>query len=356
MNRIKGFDLLKGICILLIVTCHHADLMSILPKWFIQIQGAIYLNAFFVLSGFMLYRKSEYFLKADIENRFALVKHKFFSLLYPYFSFSVITVVFHAILTFLFRNQYIAEHFQGYRLILRDIVSLFSGMGIGTLWFLPVLFISYIVSYYYVVQYLSKDKKYVILLFGFSFFLIVAPYFFELVINGLNQQNPMIHKFVTMVYRSTNGIAYSLLGLFIGRIWRVLERVDVEKIILIFISIIIVGNFVYVQLPFHILTVTCFSILCFRYKSGSRQNYINKICDFFCYCGKNSLLIMFYHYNIVLPIEKEFFIDICGLKGHWLGIICFCSTLLLTLTLVKILENQSWHKFICGQNLKYKND
>ena len=71
----------------------------------------------------------------------AHVKKRFFSLLRPYLFFSVLAIAWHAFLWYGFQCTEVSTVYLGKDLLLRDVAVTVGGMGIGTLWFLPVLFV-----------------------------------------------------------------------------------------------------------------------------------------------------------------------------------------------------------------------
>ena len=79
---------------------------------------------------------------AGIEILFRLV---LISLIVPYLVYSLLTIVWHIIICVGFNNTVVSDMFTGWELIYRDLFCMVSGIGIGTLWFLPVLFVCYAV-------------------------------------------------------------------------------------------------------------------------------------------------------------------------------------------------------------------
>ena len=79
---------------------------------------------------------------AGIEILFRLV---LISLIVPYLVYSLFTIVWHIIICVGFNNTVVSDMFTGWELIYRDLFCMVSGFGIGTLWFLPVLFVCYAV-------------------------------------------------------------------------------------------------------------------------------------------------------------------------------------------------------------------
>ena len=120
-KRISYIDMAKGIGILLVVFGHSSFPSSNINQWI----SSFHMPLFFLLSGILLAHTNAH--ELEMGN---LAKKKARSILIPYFSFSILSMIFSAILD--------AASFKAYlpNALLQTVVF----YGISVLWFLPALF------------------------------------------------------------------------------------------------------------------------------------------------------------------------------------------------------------------------
>ncbi|NLG05003.1 MAG: acyltransferase family protein [Clostridia bacterium] len=129
-NRKNYLDQAKGIGIMLVVLAHLSNRLyvgnDLLAIWI----NSFHLPIFFIVSGYL------FFLKGDAKRPFAeLLKHKAAGLLYPYLAFSGVYIMIDLI------YLSVTTHELPLKPAVSVLFRVFSGWGIGTLWFLPVLFL-----------------------------------------------------------------------------------------------------------------------------------------------------------------------------------------------------------------------
>lgn len=121
-ERLDYLDLSKGLAIILVVLGHIDLGDNPLCIWIYS----FHLPLFFIASGVLIAYKGEWIKKSFLQ----IAKIKALQLLYPYFTFSIIAL--------LWRLVYSGD----YKSIIHIIFTTISFDGYSTLWFLPSLFIS----------------------------------------------------------------------------------------------------------------------------------------------------------------------------------------------------------------------
>lgn len=120
-NRIQWLDIMKGICMILIILSH-----SYPPEMYVRFYTPFFLTAFFFASGYT-------FSSRDTMKSFLL--HKIQVLLVPYWCFGILN----AILAFIADGDNLLERFWG--------LLLSINLKNDDLWFIPCLFIMTIIFY-----------------------------------------------------------------------------------------------------------------------------------------------------------------------------------------------------------------
>lgn len=129
-NRIEYIDVLKGIAILCIMLLHYED--GVFSEAINRIIGSFMITAFYVSSGII------YSMKTDANIDFIkFAKKRFRQIMVPYFLFSVIIITFDLALM-MFGERHLIN-------IAKDVYVTVTFRGIGTLWFLPVLYVGELV-------------------------------------------------------------------------------------------------------------------------------------------------------------------------------------------------------------------
>lgn len=125
-KRISYIDMAKGIGILLVVLGHSGFPTPKINQWI----SSFHMPLFFLLSGILLAHTNAY--KQTMEH---FLKKKARSLLIPYLSFSIFSIIFSAVLDTVSFKAYLPNA------LLQTIVF----YGISVLWFLPALFFGEII-------------------------------------------------------------------------------------------------------------------------------------------------------------------------------------------------------------------
>lgn len=159
--RYYWIDSLKGMAIILVVIGHLNSISSELNQYIYS----FHMPLFFFISGY-LFNFEKY---TDIGKEYIL--KKIYSLIIPYFFFSIISYLFYIIMDSLYQPQIqnIEVFKEGIFFNLYVIVCSASGYLINTpLWFLPCLFITE-VSFFILRKYFKRNYALLFIIIAFSF-------------------------------------------------------------------------------------------------------------------------------------------------------------------------------------------
>lgn len=205
-NNRKGYlDQAKGIGIMLVVLAHLSNRLyvgnDLLAIWI----NSFHLPIFFIVAGYL------FFLKQEAQRPFGqFMKHKAAGLLYPYFTFSGLFILID--LVYLLVTTKTIPIKQAISALFRVL----SGWGIGTLWFLPVLFLCELLFW----MVLKSKSRWMILLILLCCAAIggtaghsINVHFTE---NGAIQQ-ALIYRIANLAARSLIALPFMGIGYFYAR-------------------------------------------------------------------------------------------------------------------------------------------
>lgn len=346
-QREYSLDFVKGIGILLVVLVHSKE-FSKFPRVIEACMNAIMLNSFFVVSGYLVYSGS----RRSVSDVKRMIKKKWTALSIPYISFSILVIFYHIIICVGWGNTEVSEQYFGWNLIARDIFCMISGIGIGTLWFLPVLFISYTILLFLVVGVIERMGKYPIVTAGILFLIFAvlgqAVYHINYPENGIISTG--ISKYIKMGYRILNGTAYTILGYMVHLLWCSMPKKRAKLTVIGLAALASLGYFMGWKICFQ--STICGAMLLFfmvLFDSSVRDKII-KVCKPVIFCGQNSLAIMIYHYLFLYPVEKSLIKTVFGSMGNdvqeW---ILLTLNLLSTLAVVYFLKDNPVERRLLGK-------
>lgn len=129
--RLNVVDIIKGIAIIMIVNVH------LISGQFFPIGGTFHVIAFFFTSG-IIHGVNEKWKKMSVSTFF---QQKITRLLYPFITLSICYICFHLLLNVIRGDLF-------FNIVIKDcLIQTITFRGIGTLWFLPILFIGEIVFF-----------------------------------------------------------------------------------------------------------------------------------------------------------------------------------------------------------------
>ncbi|MBP5454634.1 MAG: acyltransferase family protein [Lachnospiraceae bacterium] len=149
-ERLSYIDMAKGIAIILVVAGHSTlvgfNLLTVITSF--------HMPLFFVISGLLFYYKN-----TKNEGFKSFARKRFFSMIIPYISFSVIYILFYLFQlksSEIITPEYIHDAF----------LQTFSLYGISVLWFLPAIFFGEIIFYLLIKKLRLKVASVIIIVFA----------------------------------------------------------------------------------------------------------------------------------------------------------------------------------------------
>ena len=321
-GRSSGIDLIKGICMILVVISHTVT-FDALPGPVGMVMRGFFLS-FFMASGWLAFHRTV----RDGKELRSVIAAKLRKLAVPYITFSILTVLWHIVICVIFHNTAVSDVYSGWTVILRDVFCMVSGLGIGTLWFLPVLFLSYTVLMS--VLFCSREKRRNESLFLGTVilaFLVLTYLFGRIRLAPVSLAEKIAAEYTEFFYRIAYGCAYSFLGYLVRSRWEIIVKERKIRLPASFFAaaalLVSRGNAVIFDLALCVFLFV--SIMCFSGPAAGSRRFFGPVL----YAGMNSLAIMIIHYNFLYPVERPFF-------SGWL---LFAVNLSTTLLAVRLLQN-----------------
>ena len=298
MKRITSIDYTKEFAIILVVIGHIIDSCTL--KTYIY---SFHMPIFFIVSGILLNYK-------NIDNYSILNKLK--KLIVPYIIFSVIYTI---------ANQ-VANGISLHN-IKWDIINILCLKGVGPLWFLPCLFLSEVL--FILLNKLIKNRTLLILVTLCIFILAVLL--------------PDINYFEIVFLKAFIGYSFLSIGYFTFKLF---NRKEIPTVI-IPILLIIGAICTYLNIPVDLnhmklgnpvlyliaATSTSFAFILIA-KKIPEYPYIG-------FWGRNSLLVMSLHLDIILLLNNSIIHDIIKTKSIY-HIMVFFITMVSNYLLIKIIN------------------
>lgn len=340
MKRIHTFDYIKGLCILIVVLCHtvtFGGMVCTQLRWLFQ---SIFLNDFYLLAGWIQARKDLCAGKIRVREE---VQRKITALLIPYCMLSVIAIVFQGILTLCFHNAYISPSYTGFMLTIRNIYLTVTLNGIGTLWFLPILLIASL----FLVWIRSKPKT-VIAAFA------VGAYLLYCLISQYDtaQVHTLLEKEIEFFSRVCVAIAYSLCGYLLGLYWKRTKTSALVGVLFCVSGLLIFERATFAAVP---LVAIGFPLVCLIFEPLLENRRHLGLLEF---CGEHSILIMYIHYVIVLPMVQQVLEQQSGYTAQTLMVrrwLLFLIVTVITLLLSLVVLRNKYLAFCFGKGELYQS-
>lgn len=281
-KRLDWIDIAKGLLIIMIIY-GHIDYQSAFSSFLYS----FHVQAFFVISGFLFgHNKSED--KYCIKD---FLVRKFEALMIPYFSFSLLVIIYNTILALINGNNF--------KPILINLYETLSMLGILTLWFLPILFGAEVL--YLAIRKLSFKISTAIILIAVLISLLLSQILsssFSFVIYNILLVTFRVLRAVTLMY--IGNIIYILMNKFLildkpQLIFNLIATVLFVSLGVLSFLFLLGGNEPrFTSSEFRIVSLIHSTICSFAviYLSKTLSKIPNKVITFL---GKNSLIIMATH-------------------------------------------------------------
>ena len=337
-KRLKYIDFVKGISITLVVLGHIISSQSKIGIWIYS----FHIPLFFIISGYLFGYKNEWKDKSIKEN----IKSIMTKILYPYFTFSLISIV------FVFLKDVINNESETNEYIL----STLRIEGYGPMWFMTALLIGEII-FVIINRIKNKNKTYITYFIIFIFTLLLTS-----VINYIRDTSIIIinQNFTDILLYCFNILNRACIGtifIYVGYIlYNLLNNFKYDRTLFLVISIfIVIINIFLSQINPNIdLRVSQLNNIFIYYvlAIGTSASIIllakefllhNKVIEFY---GKNSLIVMATHWNLqILYIVRK----IVNLEGDIQKVIVFVFVMIIEAILILVINK--YFPFL----LKYEN-
>ena len=291
-KRIEAIDWMKGLCIISIVLLHVED--GIFPMWLNNVIGMFMITGFYVTSGWVHGLKYE-----DTVDIRVFAKKRLKSLGVPYFWFTLILLLVDAIFVLL-------GHYD-LNILLRDGYKSIVLRGIGTLWFLPVLFFGELAFIFFK----SKGLNMVGLIMGLAVDLIISFVIVQ-VEHGISDTMSSIIKAPLLVVKNSATALFVITSTYYvskSCVNKTMGKMNLPTGLLIFIISFICIYFNVSSLFSGSLFISSFVSLILSWLeplgilillSHIKRN--NIMLRYLNYWGRNSIILMTIHYSILMEL------------------------------------------------------
>ena len=336
--RIDAIDWMKGLCITSIVFLHIED--GVLPNWLDRFIGLFMISGFYVTSGWLHGLKPT----SSINLR-EFSKRRFKSIGVPYLWFTGIILLFDVFFC-------VVGHYTWFMLF-RDAYKAVVLRGIGTLWFLPVLFFGELLF----VTCRKFNKFHAGMAIAFIGILI-TDYVMNLVSTNIaGMKSEIILAPLKMVHQSM-------------RAWLIIS-------ISCMVSMMTMkanwqGHKRWIGVAMSCLTLALFIFFCYKgqYWDASYNNAVgffanileplsilfvliaiktsNVVLNYLRYWGKNSIILMTVHYSILMELIIWLYTSAMGYPPYgWITLVCFVAIMLLQYPIAEFINRKC--KYIIGR-------
>lgn len=336
-ERLNYLDSAKGFSILLVVLSHISNQFIVgidpLAKWI----NSFDLPLFFIVSGFLISYKNE-----NGQKYIDVVFKKVRTIMYPYFTFSVIYLLFRLFIGII-KIKFPLQEMYG---IFIDTISLW---GISTLWFLPTLFITEII-FILIIKIKNSLKSIILILFLFAIGIILGMNFCNTTDN-LSIYIQAYSRFFIIISRSMTALFFVGVGYYFCKLkLKHFDKIDNNFKLLIGISLFIINILVSMEqiaVNLRIGLIENYPLYIFTGIIGSIAIIILfeqlKIATIFSYLGRNSLIVMATHLPFgVIAIARTLFLFAIPIIGgsNYLYVFSICIIVIcLELAIAKIINS-----------------
>lgn len=318
IKRLDYLDYAKGIGILLVVLAHiycfNPDInRELLVIWIYS----FHMPLFFIISGMLLKYKNENDIKKVIISRIK-------GLLIPYLFFSLLSIIVKIIINGFDKNM-----------VIWDLIYSAIGIGIDVLWFLPALFIGEIL--FVLINKMIKNNYAKVLLIAFLF---IGSTF-------ISKENGLILLLISRGLIALGFVAIGYLG------FEFVHNRDINLVILITLFIIHIitsrmngfvdlNNLVFNNKLLYIFNSILGSFILIELCKLIKSNIL-------VYLGKNSLIIMAIHLNLIYLFRKYIGLN---LYGYISGLMLFLLIILIEIPIIYVINK--YLPFMIGKFPKKK--
>lgn len=325
-GRIIYLDVARGLAVWCVVLIHMNQLIED-RNLFYRFIWTFTVPIFFVISGMLLF----YNHKWEKQNLKEVIIRRAQAYLYPYLTFSVLSVIFNVF----YLNILSAA---------KEAVESIFGIGILSLWFLPTLFISEVIF----VIIMKRDRK---LLPIWLLIMLVATVIFNYVFIGWINYSNHIVRFIINVINVINHSLIATLFLFVGYGWAKLrQRINLKtwmKILIMSVTIVIgllLANLYDADIHYSRLSnPVVFYVVAISSSIGvllMSELLLSKARPL-AFSGVNSLAIFSTHLNFRIVNVGYAVATLLDTHGFWFRLIDFAIIVVVELLIVYIINHHT---------------
>lgn len=293
-KRLSYIDMAKGIAIILVVA-GHSTLMGKGPLTFIT---SFHMPLFFIISGLLFYYKNT---KSEDFKSFA--RKRFFGMMVPYISFSVIYLIFYYLQlksSELITPEYIHDAY----------LQTFSLYGISVLWFLPAIFFGEIIFYFLIKKLPGKIAAPIIIVCAFIPTLLKGRLDVLIPDTITTDALRFLRLFLVFLLRLPGAVAFLGIGCALGVIKE--KSMPIKPVLEVLIAVLLIGAdaglaFLNGGVDMHYVSYN--NPFLFYIAATSASLGILLICKHLpnirplSFFGKNSLIVMLTHLDCLMVIS-----------------------------------------------------
>lgn len=304
-KRLLWIDTSKGIAILFVVIGHMIPMTSKFSIWFYSFHVPI----FFMISGVLIQYSSMTLHNISAKD---IITNKAKALLYPYFVFSLLSVV----------KIFITDGIRG---VGDGIVNTLLFNGIDTLWFLPSLFIAELL-FLFLKKY-TNNNFFILSIYAVAFVVTsIFSYYCYGIYDSIDYILIILLRILKEMNRALIGSIFVCIGYYS---YAILKKMSSKMLYLCCVFLISMFISFGIFFAFYNIADLHYSIIgnpivyyvaaiagsYFVFSFSMLISYIEKYikCNILTYWGKNSLIIFLTHLNlgITLISKKLSFFNIC---------------------------------------------
>lgn len=331
-KRFLQIDYIKGVCILLVVVSHTIHFSKEYPYLSLWMQ-VVFLRGFFFSTGWIYANK----------DKISSIKNKGKRFIVQYALLSAIMIVLQQIISLFVGTKETYIPVKGIALLKNNILNTVTFNGVGTLWFIPILFIA---SACVILIIKINNEK---IRYSLSFLILALGLIFHKILGTLNFSNEVIEKEMVFANRVLIAISFVMVGYLVGRLNR---KMNPKKYVWLLASIIMLaaGYLAYHltlnEIMFVLFTLSLYALMTFI----TSIDLFKKAFHFLEWLGQNSLYIMVIHYFVCVPIIANIFVkNELNMKSVWTRIILWAIVVVTSVLITLVIKKSKAVRFVFEQ-------
>lgn len=336
-KRYLHIDYIKGLCILLVIvshTIHFTKEYALLSDW-MQI---VFLRGFFFATGWIYANRDKASSLINKTKKNAI----------QYFVLSAIVIVIQQIMSLFIGTKDTYIELKGIELLKTNVLNTISFNGVGTLWFLPIIFIGS-VCVMLLLKINNKKTQYVL-----AGTLVVICFVVQYFLDQYNPSNALLKKEIVFVDRILMAVSMVMTGFLVGSLNKVMK---LKSYLWLLLAVVFWGagfglcqiNLYFPRFALYVLSLYALMMALASVKALKKPLLALE------WLGINSLYIMVIHYFLCVPIFASIFIaGGLDLKSLPIRILLWAIVLAVSVVITLIIKKFKCVKYIFGETPKLK--